>query len=206
MWKGEDAYVIGGGPSLRKFDWGSISGKNTIGCNSAFILGSDICQIVVFGDIGWWENIGRQGTEEYGGIVVGCSNKLHNANCPWLLTMERNGKAEFGIDKLVWAGNTGSLAINLALILGARRVFLLGFDMFTKNMSDPNWHLVRRLTPSKNAEPPYPRFIAEFNRISRSLPRIFPGREVINVTDESKLEGFPKVSLREHFAERTTTV
>jgi len=32
-WKDEDCYIIGGGPSLKRFNWSLLKGKKTIGIN-----------------------------------------------------------------------------------------------------------------------------------------------------------------------------
>lgn len=193
-WDEEDAYVVGGGPSLRNFDWSLLHGKNAIGCNSAYILGAAVVPIVVFGDHEWWDKIGHEGTARYGGRVVGAVRyKLRP--CPWLLTMERQ---EFGLGTswLGWNGNSGSLAVNLALILGARRVFLLGFDMRLGGEGRANWHDLRYQSVGGDV---YGRFIQGFGRVAKALPQVFPRRSVVNLTDSSDLPHFEKVSLAVHF-------
>ena len=178
IWPGEDAYVIGGGDSLFAFDWELIRGLNTVGCNSRYTLGADLCKVTVFGDKTWWDSIGKKGTEDYGGMVVCACPKLKDDPTPWLLKMKQNDVAGLGRSALGWHGNTGSLAINLALILGAKRVFLLGFDM------DREYHR---------------QFCKQMIYIPMTLPEMFPGCEIWNVTDDSKMELFPTVSLEEHF-------
>lgn len=204
-WQGEDSYVIGGGDSLREFGWDSIRGTHTIGCNSAFVLGAELVEILVFGDRMWWERIGKTHLPKFGGVVVGCTSQQIKDAPDWLLTMERyerRGLAPAGSGKLGWCGNTGALAINLALSLGAQRVFLLGFDMALGSNGKANWHDLRY---EASRPEPYPRFCSEMTHLARSLPRVFPGREVWNVTNGSQLRSFPKVSLEEHFAGRTTS-
>lgn len=208
IWMGQDAYIIGGGPSLQGFDWGLLRGKNTIGCNSAFILGSEIVKINIFGDHDWWLKIGRDKGAMYGGLMVACcpARHLKDDKTSWLLTMSRHGEASgesggLGTTGLGFNGNTGSLAINLALILGARRVFLLGFDMkpkFENGSRDfkPNWHDLRHETGNIDC---YARFIKAFHAVWRDLPFKFPGCEIVNVTDDSNLPYFPKLALKEHF-------
>jgi len=198
MWEGQDAYVIGGGASLRHgFEWELLRGRNTIGCNSAFVLGADMCKIVVFGDWSWWAKIGRRGTRGFRGLVVGSNHRLSQDDTPWLLTVPRHEKAELGKDSLCWVGNTGILALNLALILGAQRVFLLGFDMKIGKCGKPNWHDLRHEEQSREV---YGRFRHRIARcVAPSLPRVFPGRAVVNVTDDSDLDAFPKVPVAEHF-------
>lgn len=198
IWDGEDAYIVGGGPSLQTFDWDLIRGKNTIGCNGAFILGVGIIKILLFADVVWWQKIGKPGTQEFGGMVVGCMSKNHNKkeDCSWLLTMERASGRSLGTDTLCLAGNTGAMAINLALILGARRVFLLGFDMKLSKENKANWHDVRHEPPNRQS---YPMFLRSFEWFGKSIPKVFPGCEVHNVTEDSNLDVFPKVSIVKHF-------
>jgi len=182
---------------LREFDWELLRNVKTIGCNSAFILGAGIIDVLLFADWVWWDKIGLKGTEEFGGIVVACSPRLHNSTCPWLHLMERHeSKRGLSRTKLSFCGNTGAMAINLALILGARRVFLLGFDMMLGKENKPNWHDLRY---EGGREEVYRRFIKQMQPIVTTLPTVFPGCEVINVTDRSNLDLFPKVSLEEHF-------
>lgn len=205
MWKGQDAYIIGGGDSLRSFEWGLIKGKHTIACNAGFILGSEIVEIVLFGDWTWWEEIGEDRLPEFGGIVVGCCPKLdkqqRTVKVPdWLNVMSRysgDGLAPPHSGKLAWFGNTGAMAVNLALALGARRVFLLGFDMRLGNDGAVNWHDVRH---EKGFAEVYPPFIKRFGRLAASLGDVYPGCEVINVNDNSNLNVFPTIPVREHFS------
>src|SRR4051812_18878543 len=121
-WQGEDAYIVGGGPSLKTFDWDLIRGKNTIGCNSAFVRGADIIKINIFADTKWWGEIGAKRGSSYAGRMVGCFDGPE-PECSWLSTMPRLNSG-LGRKALGFNGNSGSLALNLALILGAQRVFL----------------------------------------------------------------------------------
>jgi hypothetical protein len=211
MWQGEDAFVIGGGDSLRHFDWGSVPvGSNTIACNSGFLLGHWLVRIVLFGDIAWWEKIGRFHLHQFGGIVLGCYPGTIKSAPPWLMTMPRWTKTtEFSppdSGALGWMGNTGAMAINLALLLGARRVFLLGFDMTLGGSGDEerdrqaNWHDLR--CEPNGRQDVYPRFIESMRKALPSLRERYPGREVLNVSNVSKLELFPRMSLEDFYARK----
>lgn len=203
MWDGREVYVVGGGPSLKPFDWDLIRGKNTIGCNSAFILGADIIKINLFADFLWWKSIGEVDGAVYGGMMVGCCPRLEKEkNPPWLLTLPRKDFSGLAHDALGFNGNTGAMAINLALILGAKRVYLLGFDMKAPDPANPNWHNVRY---EKGNADVYKRFILNFKFVWNELPTKFPGREVINVTDDSDLPYFPRLSTIEHFGRNPFT-
>lgn len=194
FWKDQDVYIIGGGPSLEGFDWDILKDKNTIGCNSAFIHGHEICKICIFGDIKWWVN-SREELKKFKGTVVTTAPKLEMADVPWLKTMKRVHSG-LALDGLGWNGNTGASAINLALLLGAKRIFLLGFDMKLGSYGQANWH-DRRFEPAR--EEVYIRFLRGYIDVARDLQSLFPDAEVFNVTDDSDLNVFPKVSLEDHF-------
>jgi hypothetical protein len=203
-WEGEDCYVVGGGPSLRDFDWDRIRGARVIGCNSAFILGAGIVEILLFADYEWWKRIGEDRLQEFGGLVVGCCPRLEEdglENLPgWLLLAEREGDRN-GLSvgpKLHFNGNCGAMAIHLALALGARRVNLLGFDMKAPSRDRANWHDVRCEPGNPDV---YKYFAASFDTIARDLHK-YPGAVIVNVTDVSDLRCFPRESISEHFAGR----
>ncbi len=222
-WEGQDAYVVGGGASLAGFDFEVLRGHNTVGCNSAFVLGPDLCQSVVFGDLGWWTKIGREGKADYahpnadwqargragtrahGGEVISCmsSTRLSSLDdCPWVLHAPRAAGQWVGDRSLGWYGNTGALALNLALVYGARRVFLLGYDM---ELTDgrQNWHGLR-YEPVNGK--PLNRFRKAFSVMAESVALAFPEAEVVQVNDRLGLvtddgrDVFPRQSIHEHFA------
>jgi hypothetical protein len=86
------------------------------------------------------------------------------------------------------------MAINLALLLGASRVFLLGFDMKTDG-GKTNWHDANISKTITDAS--YHRFEKGFVEIVKDLPVVFPGRQIFNCGTDSRLRAFPKMSLEE---------
>ena len=206
MWAGEDVFIIGGGTSLRDFDWTLLHSEKTIGCNQAFRLGHRVCDICVFGDHKF-VFLGRDDVREenykplseFAGLVVTNDGKCRNKKEPWLKWMPRQSR---GLHKkeLGWNCNTGAMAINLALILGATNVYLLGFDMFLDENGKPNWHEEPLIDKPK--ESIYGRMIRNFHAVSGDLPKVFPGCKIINVTKRSKLTMFPIVDPDKFWDER----
>lgn len=195
QWQGP-AYLIGGGASLRHFSFGQLRGRQVIGCNQAFLLGSAVVPVAIFGDFKFWCHYARE-LRAYAGWVVSPRHTLtHQAD--WIHFFERQNEG-LSPDKLAWNGNTGAAAINLALILGASPVYLLGYDCgMSEGEADASrpesshWHDERLETPSPEH---YARFAAGFDNAARALPAVFPGRKVLNVTDgSSRLSVFPRVS------------
>jgi len=190
-WAGSSAFIIGGGPSLKTFDWNLLESEMTIGCNDAFKLGVDICKICIFGDVKWFR-IHKQDLEIYHnnkGVVFTNSTQLQRSRIPWLWLMPRKF---YGLhtEALGWNSNTGAVAVNLALILGASPIYLLGFDMHESKEGKPNWHEHR--IEKHNGEV-YNKFLKGFDRVAIDLKKKFPSQEVINVTKDSALDVFPKM-------------
>ena len=186
-WAGQDVFVIGGGPSLRDFDWDRLRGSLTIGCNDAFALGPSVCSVCTFGDLKWF-NCHRRELEMFPNPVITVQPTLYENSPDWLLVAKRQRQGLHRDGSLGWGGNTGCIALNLALALGALRVFLLGFDMSMVD-GQTNWHDHNLGTPNDGS---YVRFAIGFERMAQDLPAVFPGREVINLTPGSKLNHFPK--------------
>jgi len=199
IWKDQPCYIIGGGPSLETFNWDSLRGHRVLGCNVACYHDPQLVQWVVFGDAGFLDNH-RAALEKYaltGGHVVTNSNRFCKPRLApvWLKRMKKLSRG-LGLDRLGWNGNTGAVAINLALLLGANPIYLLGYDM-QMIKGKANYHNAYHTKANAKA---YHRFMKGMGFVSRDLGLIFPGRRVINLEDNtSLLNEFPKESLLEHF-------
>lgn len=197
-WKGQSAFLIGGGSSLRKFDFNLLKGKNTIGSNDAFHLGSEIVRYCIFGDPSFWEK-NRIALADFKGSVVTCAAILHHKPTPWLLQMRRIRDGIHEGHFLGWNYSTGASAVNLAASLGAHRIYLLGFDMGylpngNKGKLASHWHDKNTSAPTEKA---YLRFLRGFANVASGLQR-YPHIQVFNVTNgTSKLECFPKMSFED---------
>lgn len=184
-WKGQTAFILGGGFSLNFFDLSKFKGLNVIGCNDAYTLGSDICPICCFGDRSWfYKHKDNLKTFAEKGMVY---THLSYPTIDWAHSLK---KYETGVhrDGLGWNGNTGSLAINLALILGASRIFLLGYDM-CRIQDRSNWHK-NNIRPEATQPFVYANlFIPRYtDTIAPQVKSKFPDVSVYNVTEFSTLK------------------
>jgi hypothetical protein len=186
-WEGQDAFLIGGGASLSGFEFKSLIGRNVIGCNDAFHLGPEIVSICAFGDHGWWQR-NRFKLEKWTNRLVTNSPSVMPFKVPNMLKMHRLRDGIQTGNKLGWNYSTGAMVINLAVSLGAKRIFLLGYDCGNIG-KEHHWH-------QHNQKPihvgSYHRFLEGFETVKRSLPA---GIDVLNVTDgTSQLKSFPTIS------------
>jgi hypothetical protein len=82
-----------------------------------------------------------------------------------------------------YGSNSGFQAVNLALLFGARRIMLLGFDM-----QGSHFFGAHKL-PLRNTHS-YVNFIRAFDEAAKRLP---PGVEIINASPSSALKCFPRL-------------
>jgi hypothetical protein len=121
----------------------------------------------------------------------------------WIKYIPRDNKHPRGISdnpKMAsWNGNSGAAAISIAANAGAKRIFLLGFDMKLDDSRKQHWHdLYGRLknrNPKKPQHMPFDRHLRGFAEISKDAKR--RGIEIINVCPDSAIREFKKVSLKE---------
>lgn len=88
--------------------------------------------------------------------------------------------------------NSGYQALNLAVLLGAKRIVLLGFDM--RKVASQS-HFFGDHPGKMNEKSPYDVFIRNFSTTLPCLTTL--GVEVINCTPESALTCFPQRKLEE---------
>lgn len=191
-WKGGDAYIIGGGASLRDFDFSWLRARNTIGANDAFHLKHAICARAVFCDWKWWK-VNKWDLELYakdGGVAYSACTDTERFNLNWLhqfYRIDSGGGQSNGIsdrrDSVAFNFSTGAVAVNIAYLLGVRRVFLLGFDMtrHAKYMTT-HWHNHRGNNTPQDS---YDRFMRGFGALAEGLKE--RDVQVFNVTDGSSL-------------------
>jgi len=192
-WGGGRAFLIGGGPSLRGFDFSLLKPEHVIGANDAFSLGGDIVKYCVFGDANWWQH-NKFKLETFTGRVVSNAPSLIPMNVPYLLKTARQRDGIHSGTTLGWNYSTGALAINLAISLGAVSIYLLGYDLCNQH-SKSHWH---DHNPKTTQEFTFKRFLRGFQCVKSSLPE---GVKVINVTDgTSRLDCFEKMEYAQLFS------
>lgn len=190
-WEGQDSYIIGGGSSLCRFDFPSLKGRNTIGVNDAFRLGPEIVKVCIFGDDSWFQKT-KWDLERFPNRVVSVAPGTSTLKANWLCQMDRARDGLYKDGILGWNYSTGACAINLALSLGSRKIFLLGFDMkITGGKS--HWHTHR---PKLTQEAAFQRHLGGFKTLGKALAS-WPGVSVVNVSDgTTRLAEFPIITFQ----------
>lgn len=225
LWEGGQCWIIGGGPSItREFNvpkkivddvqsgqssieayspyFKSIHNQHVIGVNAAFLLGSWI-DIAFFGDGGFYLK-NRRELEKFPNLIVTCDPKHKEKYGRGVKFTPKERGARYGISphrgRVSWNGNSGAAAISLAYHLGAKRIYLLGFDMRLSSDYKQHWHRHYKrgsmdLATFTKKKFPFDRHLKGFPQIAKDARRL--KLEIINVNPESAINVFPKVSLKD---------
>ncbi len=194
-WKGRDVFVIGGGPSLTESDVKCLRDQTVLGCNEAFTFGARLVPNLFFSDSRWYfrrlEDL--KCYSEWGGEMFTHEEPLRLSGHTWINVLRRvEGLSK---DAILFGGNSGTGAVNLALMLGATNVYLLGFDCKQGENKQNNWHNNYAGFNRATYTPPFYNFIRGMEQVAKQLPSVFPGCNVINLTPDSALNMFPKQTL-----------
>ena len=219
-WSGQRCFVVGGGPSLRGFDWRKLGGENVIAVNRAYekVPHAVVCSM----DPTFWRLHGpnlmsewidrvharvvgkdmppprphvhvRVGDEKlpdvaYAGAfltVFPCCADLSQPNPHLSAVWGESLESGLGC-----GGNSGFTAVNLADVLGASPIYLLGFDMKGSEEGGQAWWHDGYPGPQQKAGV-YDRMRAAFWMVKHQIRG-----EVINLNLDSALQAFPKADPR----------
>ena len=199
MWAGQRCFLVGGGPSLKDFDWNLLKNELWIGINAAWIyavptisLTQDQRCLRLFSKPPYRERWYKlpckvhkwphqvKGNENYKDVIP--LNKAPNKT--WGKTLEHG---------IYPASNAGLSALNLAEILGADPIYLLGFDMKKSNDGENHFHDKYRDSWKQPAKV-YEHFARDFSKICCYLKS-----KVINLSPDSALDCFVKQNLKDIF-------
>ena len=189
IWEGEDVFIIGGGPSIKDLDLDKLlAGFKVLGINDGYKY--ECCDACFFGDTVWWSHHCDE-LKSFRGEIYSTSG-VHD---PTIRHLDLT-PVGFTDDKtkLAWNSNSGMAGINLAAHLGAKRIFLLGFDMRFGDDGQPNWHPnIRKVNQNT-----YKGMLNRELQMVKQMKNLFPELECINVEvvkDWSMMKHLPKVLL-----------
>ena len=188
IFKGETVYLIGGGPSLRDFDWSRLIGKKTIAINKAFYHHKS-SQVMYWTDSRFYTWY-KDDIDKFKGLKYTLRKGYYSDDVKLLKRGVKYG-IELSNDTLAHGNNSGYAAINLAYHLGARKIILLGYDM--GNVSGKS-HFHEGYPTRATADEVYQKqFIPGFGAIYEALKG--RGIQVYNACPTSNLKVFPMITL-----------
>lgn len=192
-WKDRSCFIVGGGPSLKNFDFSILKGELTIGINRAFEKFDPTILFSMDSRFWGWVERGKLGEEaktkfqEYKGFKVW----LNVIKFPYpedIYIVDSAGQRELTFsmkDGIGHGNNSGYAALNLALCLGANPIYLLGFDMKGEKNKQSWWHNGYPVVQQGNV---YRDFRTNFEWAAPKIKEA--GFKVINLNPESALKCF----------------
>ena len=159
IWKNEPCVIVGGGPSLKGFNWSQLEDYHTIAINRAYERFDP--SIIIAADHRFYRDIWRR----IFGLEV--KKRFETLDCPKVVgaalkrfdgVYDRHGMLTYFMaaeprlddfagkltesleDGLMRSTSTAVPALNLALNLGANPIYMLGFDMRPDGKGNTHFH------------------------------------------------------------------
>jgi len=197
-WKGGRAFLVGGGPSLKNFDWDFLKYELSIGINRAFEYYDPTILFSMDYRLWGWIESNKLGDRSREAFLRSTAMKTWLRTSDYDLAPEiyylkchpnPNGMSPSIVEGLGHGQNSGFAALNLAICLGANPIYLLGYDMHGEGDSQVWFH---DGYPSVQGSRVYENFRGFFDK---AAPWIKERTRVINLSEESALECFEKGKL-----------
>lgn len=200
-WKGRRAFVVGGGPSLKGFDFDMLEGEKVIACNRSFESCNPDIVIAVDARFWGWVDEGKFG-EEARRKYYSLPYRLQVSAAPFPFPPEISTVEEAGIRELVdsyefglpFHGGTGLAALLLAYYLGADPIYLLGIDLHKTGTKTLNFH---DGYPETGPDDVYSDMAELFGLYAEDIAK--KGRTIINLNPSSAVTCFKKQNPNELF-------
>lgn len=203
-WEGKTVFLIGGGPSLYGFDFSRLAGRILCGINQS-IFDAD-CDVGVSIDprfvIANHDKLARFAAKRELYLALGDCTEIFApvAHAIYLRDEEKPG---LSLDcSIIRRGATsGCTALNVAVLKGARRIVLLGYDYGNAGTTRHhyhdkyNWILPRHLQSWSAWSEHYAAVALDCRK---------HGIEVINASPQSAISAFPKCSIEEALADASS--
>jgi hypothetical protein len=187
-----EVFLIGGGPSLRGFDFERLRGRVLVAVNDAAVH-VPFASALFSMDATWIRNRWREITNFTGEKYLAVAEDFDFTNAVDACYLKRCrrgiGLSEDPAVIYMGGGNSGYGALNLAFLRGATRIVLLGYDL---NQSGQHWHSGYSWM-GLGGDDVYGRWAEWFNEAVVRLRE--HGVQVVNASIHSRITAFPKVPL-----------
>lgn len=195
QWPGSTIVCLATGPSLNQADVDACRDRaRVIAIKDAYNLApwADVVYGAGVDQTKWWQRNGKRVVAAHQGLRF----TLDPAAAEWASLLQWGAEQGLSTDpaRLALGRNSGYQAINLAVLLGAAKIILLGYDMKRAAGEQENFFV----GPTKGPVHRYAEWQPFFRTLLDPLARL--GVSVINCTPDSALECFPKMTLAEALA------
>jgi len=184
----KEIFMIGGGPSLKDFDWNRLAGKDCFAINRSYEVLPN-AKYIYFADWDFFDRHKKGLLAHSGKIITGYAKRLCKKRIEHPDVVEYTLTGADGLDTkspgICHGRNGGYAAINVAYHLGYTRIYLLGYDM-GRVEGESHWHNGH---PRIDPESIYTTMMKHYDNLKQ--PLIDNKIEVFNLNPESNLKAFP---------------
>ena len=186
----DEVFLIGGGPSLRGFDFEKLRGRTTLAINDA-VLHIPWATALFSLDVNWARNRATVIQEFSGEKYLALPED--GPEIPGVVYLQRSRSPGLSTDpsRVCMGGNSGYGALNVAYLKGAKRIVLLGYD-FRTIRGEKHWHAGYFWDRSSSMQY-FADWARNFDDAAVQLRKA--GVEVLNASLESLISAFPKIRL-----------
>lgn len=209
-WDGETCFVLGGGPSALGHDLEKLRGHKLIVINSSCYV-APWADFLVFSDTRWWDDNVQKITKTPGfnfeGRII-CVSTL--ARHPRLLHVRRRNPPGISLNEPTYFTikyTTLIPALNLAAVLGARKIVMIGIDGKNGGKEGKTTHHHQATHPHrwKQTQNCFEKQRRDMGPVARDLAKL--GIECVNASPGSALSDiWPIVDYEEMLKEDTVRV
>lgn len=200
----EPVFIVGGGSSLKDFNWSLLEGKQCVAVNTAFKKVKH-AQMMFFCDHYFVKQHGDVNGEHFwrfqGDLKLTVWNQYEGCGGIKAVKVKNvpfSEEPDFLPDLQGKLFNAGALAVNAAYLAGARHIVLLGFDM-CKTKDGNNWHTGTKLAHNRTTDGKvYDSYIKAFDSMAEYIKENKIKCKIVNCSKKSKLKCFPKKDLTEY--------
>lgn len=196
-WTGQRCFILGGGDTLRHFNYDLLKNELTIGVNRIFEVFNPTINYAMdakfINFINGDEKRRKRWNEFKGNKVFLGANSTTYPDDVIVVRRLAERVVSMNLSKGIYGGtNSGFGAVMLAIALGCKEIYLLGYDMKIRE-NRTHWHsgypdhLIGRVEKSLGI------FIKNFEEFASSIAKL--GISVYNLSPDSNLNCFPKKSM-----------
>lgn len=186
IWQDQTVYIVGGGPSLTGFDFSRLQGKNVIAVNKAYAYVKQ--PFILYWTDSRFYKWYQSEIDALNCMKITSSNNIKDMRED-ILFLKNTANKELNLDSKpyeIHAGNnSGYGAIHLAIKLGAKKVYLLGYDMQHES-NKSHWH-GGYPSPANHRESIYKSMMQFFDKNANTIKSVI---DVYNANPKSALKCF----------------
>jgi hypothetical protein len=190
-WQGRTVFLVGGGPSLRGFDFERLRGRGYVVAINDAMLALPWADAAFTIDVIWLRNRRLAFLAFAGERIAAVPEDWPAKDWPGVRLFRRENKAASSAGELICTGgNSGFAALGMALARGAARIALLGYDMTVPGHFHRGyeWH-------SRFGIQDYGRWARLFSVLQ--IASVRHGAQVINCNHRSGVRCFPFGSIED---------